>query len=121
MGMSAPKKKSAPVKPKLVASLEDMFFYFDAVERDRMDGGAQARKASELLALREQLVRLPDAEFDTVMKTVRSVLKDQTLDEDETAAGKARRRRSSIELYQETEAAKVGGGGGGSVAKVSKI
>jgi hypothetical protein len=118
--MSSAKKNQGPVKPKTVATLADMCFYFDAVERDRLDGGGQARKASELLALREALVRLPDAEFDTVMKTVRSVLSDQTTDEDATEAGKARKKRSAVQLYQDTRGDGLSSGAG-AASKIPKV
>ena len=61
-------------KLKGTVRLEDVCFYFDGVERDRLDAAGWARKSGEVLALRERLLRLPEAEFDAVIKTVRAVI-----------------------------------------------
>ncbi len=64
-------KKSAPN-----ISLEDVCFYFDGVERDRLDAAGTSRRSGEVLALRDSLMRLPEAEFEVVIRTLRRVVSD---------------------------------------------
>ncbi|MBM4252543.1 MAG: hypothetical protein FJ146_11280 [Deltaproteobacteria bacterium] len=68
--MDAPKKRAPHI------TIEDVCFYFDGVARDRFDSAGTSRRSGEVLALRDSLMRLPEAEFEVVMRTLRRVVTD---------------------------------------------
>lgn len=108
MARETPKKKKATVK------LEELMFYFDGVERDRLDAAGTSRKTGEVLALRDRLLRLPDDEFDATIKTVKGLLTEERNDGSDDAS-RARRSAEAQKLFTETR----GAGGGGRTSKVS--
>lgn len=61
------KTKKTPEPPY---SLQNLGFYFDAVEQDRLDKGLLSRKSGQILSLREKLMALPEPEFETTVKTI---------------------------------------------------
>ena len=61
------KSKKTPEPPY---SLQNLGFYFDAVEQDRLDKGLLSRKSGQILSLREKLLALPEPEFETTVKTI---------------------------------------------------
>ena len=101
----APSMSYANHKTKAI-KLADVCFYFDAVERDSMDAFGQSRRSGELLALRERLLKLPEAEFDAAIKTLRGMVDDK-----KTAAltQDPERRRSVQTLYDEARPSRSGG------------
>jgi hypothetical protein len=91
----------APPKKKRVFKLDDLAFYFDAVERDQIDGGGVSRRNAELLALRDGLLRLDDAAFDATMRTMRSLVENAL--RPPLASGEApRQRRAEAQRLYET-------------------
>ena len=74
------------------ATLEDLYLYFDGVERDRLDAAGMSRRSGEILALRDRLMRLPEAEFDVVIRTLRSVINDGGGDTEKKSDTKQRAR-----------------------------
>ena len=62
---------------KAKVKIEDVCFYFDGVERDRLDAAGMSRRSGEVLALRERLMKLPEAEFDAVIRTLRQLIEDK--------------------------------------------
>ena len=108
--MAAPKKKSIHVR------LEELCFYFDGVERDRMDSSGTSRKSAEILALRDRLLKLPDENFDAAIKTVKSLVDDvNTKDGDDARATRGAKGKA---LYDQVRGQGRGGTGGGT-SKVS--
>jgi hypothetical protein len=104
------KKKSNTVK------LADLAFYFDAVERDRLDASGTSRKTGEVLALRDKLLKLPEEEFDATLKTVKGLIAEAKPSEDADAA-RAKQKAQARTLF---DAGKAGAGGGaGRTSKVS--
>jgi hypothetical protein len=65
VGEKSSKKTSEPPY-----SLQNLGFYFDAVEQDRLDKGLLSRKSGQILSLREKLMALPEPEFETTVKTI---------------------------------------------------
>ncbi len=61
------KRNKTPEPP---FSLQNLGFYFDAVEQDRLDRGVLSRKSGQLMSLREKLMTLPEPEFETTVKTI---------------------------------------------------
>lgn len=51
-------------------SIQNLGFYFDAVEQDRLDRGVLSQKSGQILTLREKLMALPGPEFETTVKTI---------------------------------------------------
>jgi len=96
MALSKDKDKKV-AKPGV--KLDDLYFYFDAVDRDRIDGSGRDRRASELLALRERLLKMPEPAFEAAIKTIRSVV-ESPADADD-APGSPSRRKQATTLYEE--------------------
>ena len=48
--------------------LDNVRYYFDGVERDSLDATGVSRRNGELLALRSELLKLSEVEFDAVLK-----------------------------------------------------
>lgn len=94
--MATPTKKKKPG-----VRLEDVAFYFDAVERDRLDSAGTSRKSGEVLALREKLLKLPDEEFEATLKTVKGLLTPVKEDEDQQPGNRRNRAR---QLFDQTRA-----------------
>ena len=78
--------------PKSTIKIEDVYFYFDGVERDRLDASGMSRRSGEVLALRERLLRLPEAEFDVVIRTLRQVISESSDDVGTKPQGQQRAR-----------------------------
>lgn len=106
----------APPKKKIGVKLEDLYFYFDAVERDSLDAAGVSRRSSEVLALRERLMRLPEGQFDAAIKTIRSVVEDAPKGDGET---KDQKRAKARQLYDQTASGSRSGSSGGKTSKVS--
>ncbi len=78
--------------PKAKIKIEDVYFYFDGVERDRLDASGMSRRSGEVLALRERLLKLPEAEFDVVIRTLRQVISESADDAGAKPQGQQRAR-----------------------------
>lgn len=103
----------ATIPKKHGISLEDVTFYLDAVERDRLDSTGAGGKAGEVLALRDKLLRLPDESFRSTVSSIRALIAD--LDESKGSrlgSGSNDARDSGRKLYEETRASRSGGARG---------
>jgi hypothetical protein len=94
--------------------LEAVAFYLDAVDRDRLDAAGASRRAADLLALRDRMLRLDAAAFDAALRTIKSVVEDVAGDGDKDgkAESDARKRRLGSELYERSTGRPLPGGGG---------
>ena len=83
-------------------TLEDVAFYLDAIDRDRLDASGASRRASELSALRTNMMRLSDEAFETAMRTIRHIVADATAEggRDGKVEADAKKRRHGAELYE---------------------
>lgn len=106
----------APSKKKTSVKLEDLYFYFDSVERDSLDSAGVSRRSCEVLALRGQLLRLPEGEFDAVIKTVKSIVEDAPKGDGEAKGARSAKAR---QLYDQTTGSIGTGSTSGKTSKVS--
>lgn len=107
--MAQPPKKAK----KSGVRLEDLAFYFDGVERDRLDATGTSRKTGEVLALRDKLLKLPEEQFDAAIKTVKGLIAESSPKDDATET-RAKRRLEASQLYTESTSSS-----GKSVSKVA--
>ena len=100
-------------------SLESVTFYLDGVERDRLDSMGAGAKTGEVIALRDQLLKLPDEAFHAAVKSVKALVAES---KDSSTAGKntsfAESREAGRQLYDETRS-KGAGGARGALTKVT--
>ena len=64
-------KKSAGI------SVDDLAFYFDAQERNRLDFGALGRRSGQVLVLRERLMQMHPEHFDDTMRSISALVSSQ--------------------------------------------
>ena len=93
------------IDPKQGINVENLWFYFDSIERDCMDLGMLDKKATQVLALRGKLLRLPNAEFDAAIKTIQKLVDTNHASPEEKRLKETERKRASIELFEKTAAA----------------
>ena len=83
--------------------LDNVRYYFDGVERDSLDATGVSRRNGELLALRSELLKLSEVEFDAVLKTFWGVVKASSGKEDgKSGKSKSPTYEQSKQLYNET-------------------
>jgi hypothetical protein len=101
--------------------LEAVAFYMDAVDRDRLDAAGASRRAADLLALRDRMLRLNDAAFDVAIRTIKNVVEDVAEDggKDGKTEADARKRRLGSELYERSTGRALPSGSGGRAQKVA--
>ncbi len=96
-------------------SLESVTFYLDAVERDRLDSMGAGGRASEVIALRERLLRLPEDSFQATVTSIRALLADHDgrgpLNTNANTSSNDKQDQSR-KLYDETRTVRTGGAGG---------
>lgn len=79
-------------------AIGDLFYYFDAKERDRLDSGGVGRKQSSYLAMREKLLKLPDAQFDAAMRAIDALVAPAATSS--TPNDSALRSRAALDLFE---------------------
>ena len=99
-------------------NIENLWFYFDSIERDCMDLGMLDRKSSQVQALRGKLLRLPTAQFDAAIKTIERLVDDSTPTSQKRDV-EAAKKKASMELYERT--ASVGDRKDASVSGASRV
>ncbi len=55
-------------------SFDEVSFYFDGVASDRQDQFGLGRRTASIMALRERLLTVPEAEFNAIMKTLNKMV-----------------------------------------------
>ncbi|MEZ4742049.1 MAG: hypothetical protein R3B45_06340 [Bdellovibrionota bacterium] len=104
--------------------LSDLYYYFDSIERERMDNGGLSRKVGEWLALRNKLVKLPDPAFEVVIQSIHSLLDTVSTEKLEKSDEKARieERKRAMALFQRVAQAEPRSyTNGHSVAETSQV
>ena|SRR6056297_3328151 len=99
--------------------LIELQFYFDAQSKDRLDVSGPGRRSSEVIALRERLMALPERDFDAAIRTIQKLVehaKPQT--QQEKLAEERAQRQNARQLFERTEPVGVASGG---VEKVSEV
>jgi hypothetical protein len=87
-----------------LTSLESLWFYFDSIERDRLDFTGLDRKSSQLITLRSKLLKLSEAKFDAAIKTIEKLVED-TVPTTQREERERQNRKASLELFERTAAA----------------
>ena len=86
-------------------NVENLWFYFDSIERDCMDLGMLDRKSTQVQALKGKLLRLPTAEFEAAIKTIEKLVDGKDNLSDAKKSTDQQRKRASVELFERTAAA----------------
>ena len=92
-------------------SIHNLCYYFDGVERERLDTGALNRKSGEWLAMRTKLVQLPDATFEVVMRSISSFVDSvaPASTSPSTPAAKRADRDRALALFEKVVQSEKGG------------
>lgn len=90
--------------PKAGINMENLWFYFDSIERDCMDLGMMDQKSSRVQALKGKLLRLPRAEFEAAIKTIERLVDENANVSNEKKTSEMQRKRASLELFEKTAA-----------------
>ena len=91
--MGDPKKTSV--------DMSELQYYFDAQERDTIDRQGLSRRSFHVLDIRDKLLTLPQADFESAVKSIKSLLQGHERD-DKGAADAKGKRRDANELYDRT-------------------
>jgi hypothetical protein len=95
---------SGPSKSQMI-DISELQYYFDSVERDSLDRLSHSRRSSEVLAIREKLLTLPDKDFQAAVQTIKNILTPnavKTTDLDENRV----KRQQAAELYDKARTEK---------------
>lgn len=93
------------VSKSQMIDISELQYYFDAVERDSLDRLSHSRRSSEVLAIREKLLTLPDKDFQAAVQTIKNILTPnavKTTDLDENRV----KRQQAAELYDKARTEK---------------
>lgn len=74
--MSTQRKKHP--NPKEPFPIEKLSFYFDEVERDRMDALGSSARAADVIQIRNHLLTLPEDQFLPTLQAIKKILQGQT-------------------------------------------
>jgi hypothetical protein len=66
-------KKKTEIPPEAFP-LSQVSFYFDQVERDRMDSLGTSNRTKEIMEIRSRLLTLPDGQFKATVRAVQGIL-----------------------------------------------
>jgi len=87
---------------KIIATVDELERYMDGSERDRIDLVGHSKRVSDLLSLREQLLRLPDEAYDAAIFAMRSILSQASKGDSGKSEQNGNKRHSDAakELYE---------------------
>ncbi len=86
---------SDPKQPTIDVS--QLQYYFDSVERDSLDRMSHSRRSSEVLAIRDKLLTLPDKDFEAAVQTIKNILNPNA--KPDTSEEQKAKRKEATELY----------------------
>lgn len=90
-------------KPNNGINIENLWFYFDSIERDCMDLGMLDRKSTQVQALKGKLMKLPQAQFDAAIKTIERLV-DDSVPSSQKRDIETAKKKASMALYERTAA-----------------
>ncbi len=97
--------------PKSSISVSNLHYYFDGVERERLDTAGLNRKSGEWLAMRSKLLQLPDPTFEVVMRSIHSFIDTLTPAAPASSSpdGNKAERERALALFEKVVQAERGG------------
>ncbi len=82
--------------------VSDLQYYFDAQEKNTLDGSKYCIKSRAILALRDRLLNLPDADFDSAMKTLNGFIDQQSKSHNSDAnTSPQSQEKDAMRLYEQ--------------------
>ncbi len=81
--------------------VNDLFYYFDAQEKNLLDYGRLGRKTGQVLALRSRLLSLPDGEFESAMGAIEKIVGPSSLERNGSNIPKPIRQARALELFEQ--------------------
>ncbi|MCX6129599.1 MAG: hypothetical protein NTX25_11110 [Proteobacteria bacterium] len=81
--------------------VSDLQYYFDAIERDSLDRMSHSRRSSQVLAIRDKLLTMPDSDFALALQTIKNILNPASPAPQKEDDQKAK-RKEAIELYEQS-------------------
>jgi hypothetical protein len=97
-------------------SLSNVRFYLDGVITDSLDAAGISRRNGELMALRPQLMKLTDSEFESTIKAFRGIVAGNLMAVENKNSPKSPSYRDARMLYEDTRVQT-----GGMVSEVSQV
>jgi hypothetical protein len=85
--------------------VSELQYYFDAVERDSLDRQSHSRRSSEVLAIRDKLLTLPDKDFEAAVQTIKNIL-TPTGPKTPGAEENKVKKQQAADLYEKTRTEK---------------
>ncbi len=85
--------------------VSELQYYFDAVERDSLDRQSHSRRSSEVLAIRDKLLTLPDKDFEAAVQTIKNILTPNGAKTPGADENKVRKQQAA-DLYEKTRTEK---------------
>jgi len=85
--------------------VSELQYYFDALERDSLDRQSHSRRSSEVLAIRDRLLTLPDKDFEAAVQTIKNILTPGTAKPTGSDENKVKKNQAA-ELYDKTRVEK---------------
>ncbi|WP_218109857.1 hypothetical protein [Oligoflexus tunisiensis] len=85
--------------------VSELQYYFDAVERDSLDRQSHSRRSSEVLAIRDKLLTLPDKDFEAAVQTIKNILTPTGGQAPGSEENKVKKQQAA-DLYEKTRADK---------------
>jgi hypothetical protein len=84
-----------------IIDVTELQYYFDAVERDSLDRQSHSRRSSEVLAIRDKLLTLPDKDFEVAVQTIKNILTPTDAKTPGSDENKVKRQQAA-DLYEKT-------------------
>lgn len=85
--------------------VSELQYYFDAVERDSLDRQSHSRRSSEVLAIRDKLLTLPDKDFEAAVQTIKNILTPNGTKTPGAEENKVKKQQAA-DLYEKTRTEK---------------
>lgn len=98
--------------------LDELFFYFDSQEKDWFDKGRLGRKNGQVLALRQKLLSLPDADFDMAIGAIERIVDGRAEHRQDPMVQRETEKKSAVELFERVQ---NGSSGGAAASEVSRV
>lgn len=86
---------------KADVKLADLHFYFDGVERERIDSSGWSRRSGEVLVIRDRLLKLTGPAFEAAIKTMNNVIAEKP--SGDGSADTSAKRQAAGKLFEQVQ------------------